>query len=250
MRRIGVLLLLGAFTLAGCAGEDGLRAQELLERAARAQDGLRSATFVADLTAQNSGQTFGMTVEGGGYFKGRRAGDMYFRLDVSGIPEAAGSLGVVVKRGRAYFSQGSGWNSLPMPSGASAAGTRPGAAEVSQAMASLVESVEEISVTQGKVFRGEPATFVTGRIDGARLLGSLAADLAKASGTSFAAPVPLDVLEPHLGDMTATLMLSDRTGLLLGAVISVELSGEPSKLQLIYRLTSTNEPIKLPRVAG
>lgn len=76
MRRIGILWLLGVLALAGCAGQEGPRAEELLERAAQVRDHLASATFVADLTVRGSGESLGMTVEGGASFRSHHAGDM------------------------------------------------------------------------------------------------------------------------------------------------------------------------------
>jgi hypothetical protein len=62
-----------------------------------------------------------------------------------------------------------------------------------------------------------------------------------------------DEIARHLGDVTVSLMLSDRTGLLHGALISMRISDDGSdeaELQVIYRLTSVNEPVKLPAVSG
>jgi hypothetical protein len=47
-------------------------------------------------------------------------------------------------------------------------------------MAALTGSVEDVSVMEGRLFRGEPVTIVGGRIETARLLESLASELSAA----------------------------------------------------------------------
>ena len=63
----------------------------------------------------------------------------------------------------------------------------------------------------------------------------------------------LGELDEHLGDVNVSLMISERSGLVVGALASTSITdedGEAVSLQLVYRLTSTNEPVKLPRVGG
>jgi hypothetical protein len=91
--------------------------QELLERAARAQDDLESMTFVAEVSVATEGRTFGATVHGGGYLKGGRTGDMSVTLDLSEVPGAPERVRMVVKGGRANIWDGSGWDSMAVPDG-------------------------------------------------------------------------------------------------------------------------------------
>jgi hypothetical protein len=96
-------------------------------------------------------------------------------------------------------------------------------------------------------------TIVAGQIDTALLLESLASELRAAAGFPGSELFSFDEIAKHLGDVTLSLMLSDRTGLLHGALISMEVKGDgaggAAKLQVIYRLTSVNEPVKLPAVS-
>jgi hypothetical protein len=254
MRRLGVglLPLLAALLLAGCSGAEAQQAQELLERASVAQDALRSASFEIEFGVTSSGQTFNATASGGGYLKGRRAGDMFFRLDLSGVPGAPDDVGFVVKGKRMYVSEGSGWR--PVPSAEMSrltARQQLDPAVVSQTMAALTDSVKDVTVTEGQLFRREPVTVVGGRIDTARLLGSLASTLSGAAGLADAEGLPLDEIEKHVGDLNVSLMLSKRTGLLRAAVISMQISdgGESTELRMIYRLTRLNKPVRMPAVS-
>jgi hypothetical protein len=175
---------------------------------------------------------------------------MFFRVRTSGIPGAPDGVGVVVEGGRLYVSDGSGWTSMRVPQ----QGAQPQveAADVSRAMAALADSVENVSVVEGQAFQGEPATIVNGRLDTAGLLRSLASELQAASGLPGSGLFPLDELTKHLGDVNASLMLSDRTGLLVGAVVTLEITGDQPgqslRIELIYRVTSTNERVRFPRV--
>ena len=94
-----VLALLGtALVLAGCSTEDGLRAQELLERAEAAQLALDSATFEGGLTFSFGGERGTMQMRGASV-KGEGE---WFALDAVGIPGAgATQMQMVMRDGRA-----------------------------------------------------------------------------------------------------------------------------------------------------
>lgn len=250
MRRLAVLVVLAALAGAGCAGAEGQRAEELLEAAAAAQAGLRSATFTAELQVDAQGERMTLALDGGGYLQGPNAGDGFVSLRSSGLPGVPAGAGVALLGGRAYMSSGDGWEELPVPEGAGAPESTPDPAMLNEAMAVLSESVEDVYVVEGKSFHGEPVTVVSGRVDTARLLTEFASELGAARELPTAQLFPVDELLEHLGDVRASLMLSERTGLLQGAVVSLRITGdEPAQqvdLRLTYRLTSVDRPVELP----
>ena len=233
-----VLALLGtALVLAGCSTEDGLRAQELLERAEAAQLALESATFEGGLTFTFGGERGTMQMRGASV-KGEGE---WFALDAVGIPGAgAMQMQMVVRDGRAWMDMGGGWVSAPAPA-APAAGA--GGSMSAAAFGQLARHVRGVRVTENQLVGGKPVTTIAGEIDTQGLLQSLAAgfgDLAKDLD-----PAEMGV---ELGDIAAVLAIDERTHLLDSAYVtfSLQAAGETVKLELRYKLTSVNEPVTLP----
>ena len=95
-------LALAAIALTACSGEQGKRAQQLLARAEAAQARLSSATYEARMTFEMDGRTMSLVMDGGGYFKGRRAGDQLLTMRTDGVPAlGAVNMQLLVRRGRA-----------------------------------------------------------------------------------------------------------------------------------------------------
>lgn len=240
-------LALVALLLAGCAaGPDGERAQDLLQQAQAANANVKSATYVATIAFSGEGQSFKLSMDGGAQLKGRRAGDQFLRIRAEGLPADLGMKGnlmLMVKRGNQMtFTVAGRTQVLPAPREL-AADTNAWGSLASLDLASCVESVD---VQERRNLNGEPATRIAGTIDTACLLRSLA----RLSGLGSAVGQGLDTdkLGDAVGDVRATLFISDRSHLLIGGLVSLTAHAQSRTMdvQFSYRLTSVNEPVRFP----
>jgi hypothetical protein len=242
-----LLLVLVALLLGGCMlGPDGRRAQELLEQAQAANANVKSATYVATMSVSGEGQKFSLSMDGGAQLKGKSAGDQFLRMRAEGLPAQlglGGDLMLMVKRGdRMTLTSGGRTQVLPAP--------RQVAADMgawgSLASLDLASCVEKVDVQEGRNLNGEPATRIAGTVDTGCLLRSLTklASLGSVAGQS----VDTSKLGDSVGDVRATLFVSDRTHLLIGGVVSLTAheQGKTVDVQFSYRLTSVNEPVRFP----
>lgn len=241
MRRLAAFPGLVA-VLAACGGEDGLRAQELLLDADAAHARLSSATFSVDLTFDAMGQKGALVVEGGGYLKGKRAGDSVLRLHSEGL--ASGFAFTFVTRGReAYLGVDGAWQRYPLPA---AARNRSGSLDLRQLL-QFARYVKEVEVADGTAIDGESTTRISGVLDIAALLRSLEG-LGSLPGAARLGSFDASELAARLGDVHAILLVSDRTGLVRMAIVELELEagGQSMELKLVYRLTSADRPVAIP----
>lgn len=245
MRRLLVLPLV-AFGLlaAGCYGAEGKQAQELLVQAQAAEKNLKSAAFELELNAKFDGQAVGVAVSGGGYMKGPRAGDVFLQANSSGAFDGL-DFGFMAIGKHAYLKVENGWESMPIPVSLQ---TQSRSQNIgSAAFLELARYVKKINVSPGGIVDGEPTTTISGTVDTAGLVEAMAklSDVSKLAGDS--AP-DLSQLADQLGDTHAVIAISDRTHLVVGAVVdlSVEAQGKRFELQLIYRLRDVNKPVRFP----
>lgn len=237
-----------ALALAGCAGgPDAREAQSLLERAQAEQSKIASAGYELELSAGMLGQKFAFTVDGAAQLKGKHAGDLYFRVRASGPAAALGPKGFdmwMAKRGSRVTMFMDGRRQ-------SFDATRAGAPNVdlvgSFGSLDFASCVKSVQLEKGRSLNGEPATRVAGVVD----TGCILRAAAKMNGLSEAAGQPFDLgeLAKKIADVRATLFVSDRSHLLIGAVVStkIEADGQRLDLQLSYRLTNVNRPLRFPR---
>ena len=246
--RLLALVVAAAFLLSGCSGEEGTRAQELLQQAEQAQAKLDSATFDAALRFAVDGKQVDVAMTGAVSKQGAA-----FSVHTSGIPEAVGTeVQVVVRDKRAWMSENGGpWTSLEVPQQMNGMSGSMGA----DAFQELTRYIHDVRVTEHQQIAGKPVTTITGGIDTAGMLKSLA-KLGSLSGTgngSFAFDLDdLDDLGVKLGDITAVLSIDEAAHLLSSAFVTfaIEAQDEKLELQLQYRLTSWNKPVELPSVPG
>lgn len=234
---IAVLL---ALALAGCSSAEGQRAQELLVAADAAQTQLTSSSFEGGLSFSLSGQRVELRFEGVG---SRQRG--YLSMRSSGLPGANFDLQVVV-RGKQIWMQVDGrWQKLP----AAAAPRLDSAALGPAAFAELARHVKDVRVAENQLVDGRSVAVVAGEIDTVGLLGAMS----KLSGLGELTP-GLDVQElaAGIGDIQAVLTIDERTHLLDSALVTlaVDVAGEKLQLTLNYRLTSANQPVRIPSVPG
>lgn len=240
MRRLAVFAL-AVLSLAACSGEQGQRAQQLLTRAEAAQARLTSATYEARMNVSMEGQRFSLSMNGGAYLKGRRAGDQLLTLRADGIP-GAGSFDMrMTIRGRNASMMMNGRRfAMPLP-----ASTKK-QFDWSSALVHLTRYVKQVKVHEGRVVNGERGATITGVIDTGGLLKGLAGlDAFKQVAGSSMASSAFDEVAKHLSDVRVALFVAERSGLIRSAVISlgIDADGKEAELELTYRLASVNRAI-------
>lgn len=228
----------------GCAvGPDARDAKALLERAQAEQAKLASAAYDVRLTAKSAGRTFAFRVDGAAQLRGANAGDQYVRVRASGVQAGAVEM-TLAKRGPHVRVSMNG-NVQTFEAGRSDAPDLDALGQFGSL--DFASCVEQLDVAEGRSLNGEPATRIGGVVD----TGCLLRAASKMNGLSETAGQPFDLgeLAKHVGDVRATLFVSERTHLLIGAVVSTEIEAEgfSASVQLSYRLTSVNRPLRFPR---
>jgi hypothetical protein len=225
----------------GCSGAEGLRAQELLLQAQQAETQLRTAAFEAGLSFTLAGQKVEVLLEGAG---SKRA--QYVSMSANGLPGAAFDLGLVVRGDTAWLRMNGGWQRMPVPADVDVGGS---ASLGSAAFQELTKHVEDVRVSEHQLVNGKPVTIIAGEVDTVGLLGSVS----KLASLSGSAPEGMQLpdfeqLGAKIGDIRAVLTIDEGTHLLSSAIVklSVEAAGEQLDVELRYRLTAANEPVRIP----
>ena len=88
MPRVLALLLAtaAAIVAAGCTGRDAQEAQQLIAESQAAFASVRSATFTVRLTMTGGPEELTLSMSGGGYARGKRAGDVYMLATADNLP--------------------------------------------------------------------------------------------------------------------------------------------------------------------
>lgn len=244
MRRVllAVLALAIALVGAGCATVDGQRAGELLQQAHAAQAELQSMTFRMRITGEMAGQTFAMTMDGGGYLLGEQAGNMVMQGVVEGAGVAPTSFSAIIRDGHAYAGFGGVWTEMPAPVGPEATAQL----ESQLAAFDFTEHVTDFSIDDTTTFLGEPVTKIVGVIDTAGLLDTLSGQLGGLSDLGGAG-LPAEFTD-GLGDTRIVVYISDETHYVRAAHMSfsMEQQGQAMTMDVDYSLQSVNEPIEIP----
>jgi hypothetical protein len=227
-------LILCATAFSACSGEQGERAEKLLARAEAAQARLTSATYEARMTFTMDGQKMSLVMDGGGYFKGRRAGDQLLTMHTEGVPTlGAVKMQMLVRRGQATMTMNGRRFSLPVPA------TAKQQYDWSSTMLDLTRYVKDVSVREGRVVNGELGATIAGVIDTEAIVK------AASKLDALAQAANLDKLAGNLGDIHAAVFVAQRTGLIRSAVLgmSMEAAGKKADIELTYRLKSTNRAV-------
>jgi hypothetical protein len=245
--RLSAFVAVAALVLSGCSGEEGKRAQVLLQQAEQAQAELRSTTFEADLSFVMDGKQIELTLDGAASKQGAA-----FSMHATGIPEADGrDMQVVVRGNRARVDDGSGtWKSMPVPQQMNGVSGSMGA----DAFQELARYVKDVRVAEHQQIGGKLVTTIAGELDTAGMLKAFTklGALSGTGGESDAFAFDLDDLGLEIGDIKAVLSIDEGTQLLDSALVTlgIEAQGKTLELELRYRLTSANEPVALPSVSG
>jgi hypothetical protein len=238
MRRLAAPLL-AVLVLAGCSGEQGERAQQLLTGAQSAQARLTSMSYEMRMTFGMEGQNVSLVLDGGGYLKGRKAGEQVMTMRMEGIPGLGAMNAHMVLRGGTLTMSANGQRtSLTVPESAKQQ------YDWSGTMLDLARYVKRVQVREGRVVNGEPGATVSGVIDTEGLLKA-ASKLQPFSQVAGQPAPDMSELAEHISDTRAALFIASRTGLIRSAVVglSVEAEGKELKMDLTYRLKSINRPI-------
>jgi hypothetical protein len=236
MGRIAALGL-AVLALTGCAGAQGERAQQLLNRAQVAQSGLTSMSYDVRVTFAMDGQRMSLVLDGAGYLRGARAGDQLLTMRTEGVPGIGAVNMQLAMRGSTL--------TLAMNGRSTTMAVPPAAREQydwSGAVLDLGRYVKRVKVHEGRVVAGERGATVTGVLDSEGLLKAVSQLQALPAGAS--APDMSKVAE-QFGDTRAALFVSQRTSLIRSAVLglSVNADGRKAHVDVTYRLKSVNRPI-------
>jgi hypothetical protein len=237
-----VTILAAGLLLAGCSSEEGLRAQELLQQAETAQAKLHSSTFEGAVAVAMDGESFKLIFGG----KSSGAGE-WFSMRTSGAPDGADmNMEMLVRNGRAWVNADGAWRSAPLPNLGGTGSTHGTGTLSAAAFQQLAKHVTDVRVSEHQLVGGKPVTTIAGEIDTEGMLESLT-DL---GSSSLAEGFSLDFskLGVEIGDIRAVLTVDERTHLLDTASVTLTISaqGKTMHLELRYRLTSANEPVRLP----
>ena len=222
--------------LAGCTAEEGRQAQELLTQAETAQAQLRSSTFEGRIAMTADGQALDVA------FNGATArGGEWISMRTKGAPNGADlKMQLLVRNGRAWVNVDGRWQSMPLPTSAGGSTGTLNAAAFQQ----LARHVKDVRVTEHQLIGGKPVTTIAGEIDTEGMLDALL------DAGSFAEGLELDVskLGLEIGDISAVLSIDERTQLLDTATVSLSMAaqGKRATIELRYRLTGANTPVRLP----
>jgi hypothetical protein len=239
MRRAFALLAvlaLGAAT-AGCSGREAREAQTLLAQSNEALAEVRSATFTITMTlsggpAELQLTDYVMTMSGGGYSRGKRAGDFFMVL--TDQTTASNEIVVVSKSGRVSMTlNGMRISDVPVPA--------PDDSPLQ--LVDFGQYVKDVSVERGKVIDGLPVVKVAGSIDTGGLLDGMLSEVAGTSGPG------IDLSE-LVGDTRVALYLSETTHLPLRGLadMTFEVAGEKITMRMDFAYTSFNEKVDFPGI--
>jgi hypothetical protein len=237
-------LVLAVAALAGCAGgPEATQAYELLQRAQVAQARLSSVSYEAKASFSVEGQRFGYAFKGAALLKGASAGDQWIELTSEDVPGVGQIAMTMVRRGSRMTIRSMGQTQEdPLPAELQAKQEAWGSFD----SLDLTSCVKKVDVAEGRSLNGEPATRIAGEFDA--LCAFKAVSGISGLGQNAGSTPDLDQLRDHLGAARATLFLSDRTHLLVGGLITLEIEfgGNELSFDVSYRLTSINRPVRFP----
>jgi hypothetical protein len=237
-------LVLAVAALAGCAGgPEANQAYDLLQRAQVAQAKVSSVSYEAKTSFSVQGQSFGYAFTGAALLKGASAGDQWIELTSEDIPGVGPIEMTMVRRGSRMTIRSMGQtHEVPVPAELQAKQEAWGSFD----SLDLTSCVEKVDVAEGRSLNGEPATRIAGEFDA--LCAFKAVSGVSGLGQNAGTMPNLEQLRDHLGDARATLFVSDRTHLVVGGLITLEIEVDGNKLSfdVSYRLTSINRPVRFP----
>ena len=218
--------------LAGCAGVDGQKAQNLLLQADAAQKALTSEQFSMRENVSADGMSVDMQMAGGGYLKGAQAGDVYLMM-TGQSPDGKSLDATLVKRGDVITVSAGGQTQTL--SASQAAQQYGGQLQSALKGFDFAQYVKSVRVTDTTLPGGDPADQIVGVLDTQGAANSLTKGLGLGGLAKF-------------GDTRAVLTISRKTHLVTAALIDMDMQvlGKTMTISLTYGLTGVNVPINFP----
>lgn len=242
MRLLSLVLAVAA--LAGCAGgPEATQAYDLLQQAQAAQAKLSSVSYEAKSSFSVEGQKFGYMFRGAAQLKGASAGDQWLEMTSQEVPGVGQIAMSMVRRGSRLTIRSMGAvQEVPVPAELQAKQEAWGSFD----SLDLTSCVKDVDVAEGQNLNGEPATRIAGEFDAICAFKALSG--VSSLGQNAGSTPDLDQLRDHLGAARATLFVSERTHLLVGGMITleVEVDGHELSFDVSYRLTSVDQPVRFP----
>ena len=234
MRRAIALLLLvaAAAAPAGCSGADAQEAQALLAQSDAAWADVTSATFSMRLSTSGAPQDFSVTMSGGGYAKGKHAGDFYVLATADNV--GFGDFTLVNRNGRLSMSvDGQRYTTVAPP-----AQNNP------IQVVDFSKYVKDVRVEHGKELDGQAMTKLSGVIDTGGVVDETLSSLGEVSQLGGGG---VD-LSKVLGDTHVVLYISDASHLPMRGLIDIpiNMAGTKVTLHMDFAYTSVNEPVAFP----
>jgi hypothetical protein len=127
MRRLLALaLVVSAGVVTGCSGVDAQKAQGILDQSTSAMADVKSVSFAMRMWTSGgpAGTDFNVLMHGGGYQKGKRAGESYATLNAGDVP-GLGAMTIVIRDNVLYVKAGGSWAQPTRSPGSTSPGTSP-----------------------------------------------------------------------------------------------------------------------------
>jgi hypothetical protein len=253
-------LALVALGVAGCGfsgGGDAGKAESLLQRSSLAEKSVRSQTFTMNMIMQSGSAGQGLTIQlsGGSYQHGARKGDTYMTMDIGTPVGAAGGVPkslLFVQRGGTTTIQ-YGATRRVVPSG-QASGQPTSQLAAGVAGIDFGSLVKDVTVRDGESLNGEVVTKIVGTLDTSALVRASFLQAAAQSRQSIAGidPSVFSSIGDHVSGARVVLYVSDRTGLVMSALVDLTLKAGGSAgdigFSLRYSRTSVDAPVSFPQL--
>jgi hypothetical protein len=171
-----------------------------------------------------------MTMTGGGYAKGRHAGEFYIVATSDTLPFR--ELTAVSRSGRVWLTvDGTSLGNVPVPQ---ESGNPIQLVDIEQ-------YVKDVTVEHGTLIDGESMAKISGVIDTAGLADGALADVTGAGGSGID-------LSKALGDTRIVLYVSESTHLPMRGLVDlpIEVAGEKIEMHLDFAYTSYDTRIDFP----
>jgi hypothetical protein len=254
-RRLVTLLAALALlaSVGGCAaldeGADGLEAASILDRATKAQESIESMSFAMTMKGEAAGETFSMQVDGGGYVKGEREGDMVMRASMAGAGIPAMRFQMVSLDGHGFMNLGGEWQEIP-----GFAADEATQAQLEQQLQGFdfARYVSDVEVEKGTTFLGEPVTKIVGTIAIEDMMGGMFDQLGSSSGGLGGLSDPSQLFsQVDMDDVRVAIYVSDVTNLVRAAHMefAMEVEGQTATFDVDFSIDSVNEEIEIPEPA-
>jgi hypothetical protein len=239
MRRLLALALVvsAVGVVTGCSGVDAQKAQGILDQSTTAMADVKSVSFAMRMWTSGglAGTDFTVIMHGGGYQKGKRAGESYATLNASDAP-GLGAMTIVIRDNVLYVEAGGSWSRVPAPANQAAADPLAGF--------DITKYVTDVRVDEGATVGGEPMDRITGVIDTSAALSGILGTLG-GTGTS-----DLGDASDVLGDIRAVLYVSQTTHLPMRTLVDMpmKIAGQSIVMHIDLVITGVNKRVAIPSV--